>query len=316
VLYRRLGRTELNVSAIGVGSWQFSGEWGHEFTQSEVTSILGRARELGINVVDTAECYGDHLAEELIGAAIAGHRDEWVVATKFGHEFQADKVGGEKWWPQDARRDAYEPREVVAQLDRSLRALGTDHVDIYQFHSGGAEDFATDGLWETLQDQVDKGKIRALGISLRGPRADATGAAGVQAERALEVGAKVVQVLYNRLERRVEERVLPACVEQDLGVLVREPLANGLLGGKYSPGRWVQGTNDWRAQLDREAIEASLAEAERIRETEIPEGVTPAQWALAWCLRQPVVGSVIAGCRTVAQLEDNAAAVDAVAGQT
>jgi aryl-alcohol dehydrogenase-like predicted oxidoreductase len=150
VEYRRLGRTDLTVSVIGVGSWQFSGEWGHEFTQAEVSTMLARARELGINLVDTAECYGDHLAEELIGAAIAGHRDEWVVATKFGHEFQADKVGGEQWWPQDARRDSYDPQQVVAQLDRSLKALDTDYVDIYQFHSGGAEHFATEGLWEAL----------------------------------------------------------------------------------------------------------------------------------------------------------------------
>jgi aryl-alcohol dehydrogenase-like predicted oxidoreductase len=156
---------------------------------------------------------------------------------------------------------------------------------------------------------VAKGKIRALGISLRGPRADTTGTAAVQAECALEVGAEVVQVLYNRLEQRAEARVLPACRDQDLGVLVREPLANGLLGGKYAPGRWVQGANDWRAQLDPAAIEASLAEAQRIRDTEIPDGVTPAQWALAWCLRHPAVASVIAGCKTVAQLEDNAAAV-------
>src|SRR3954467_14189373 len=85
--YRTLGTTELSVSVIGVGTWQFGGEWGKNFEQSEVDAILGRARELGINLIDTAECYGDHLSERLIGKAIERKRGEWIVATKFGHKF-------------------------------------------------------------------------------------------------------------------------------------------------------------------------------------------------------------------------------------
>jgi len=124
--YRRLGRTGLDVSVIGVGTWQLGGEWGKEFTQREADTILGRARELGMNLVDTAECYGDHVSEELVGPAIARHRDDWVLATKFGHRYLGD---GE-------RRDEWSAAEVLAQLERSLRALGTDHIDVYQFHSG------------------------------------------------------------------------------------------------------------------------------------------------------------------------------------
>ena len=85
--YRRLGSTGLDVSAIGLGTWQFSGEWGKNFTQEEVSELVGRAGELGANLIDTAECYGDHLAEALVGRAIAGERDRWVLATKFGHRF-------------------------------------------------------------------------------------------------------------------------------------------------------------------------------------------------------------------------------------
>ncbi|MGD9404846.1 MAG: aldo/keto reductase, partial [Anaerolineae bacterium] len=81
--YRRLGRTDLRVSVVGVGTWQFGGEWGKQFTQAEVDGILGRARELGINLIDTAECYGDHLSERFVGNAIRLERDHWVVATKF-----------------------------------------------------------------------------------------------------------------------------------------------------------------------------------------------------------------------------------------
>ena len=85
--YRRLGRTELRVSTVGVGTWQFGGEWGKAFSQQEVNQILGRAKELGINLIDTAECYGDHLSERLVGETIKSDRDSWVVATKFGHRF-------------------------------------------------------------------------------------------------------------------------------------------------------------------------------------------------------------------------------------
>jgi aryl-alcohol dehydrogenase-like predicted oxidoreductase len=85
--YRRLGKTGLQVSVVGVGTWQFGGEWGKSFTQDEVDRLLNRALELGINLIDTAECYGDHLSEKLIGRAVRGQRDAWILATKFGHRF-------------------------------------------------------------------------------------------------------------------------------------------------------------------------------------------------------------------------------------
>ena len=148
--YRRLGRTGLKVSVVGVGTWQLSGEWGRRFTQPEVKQLLGRAYELGVNLVDTAECYGDHLAETLIGGAIHHHRDDWVVATKFGHRFHPDALeqGGES--PRPLRSQHWSPAEVVTQLEASLRALRTDHVDLYQMHSGADEVFNRRDLWAAL----------------------------------------------------------------------------------------------------------------------------------------------------------------------
>jgi aryl-alcohol dehydrogenase-like predicted oxidoreductase len=129
--YRRLGSTELPVSVVGIGTWQFGGEWGRDYTVAEVRDILDRARELGINLLDTAECYGDHLSERLIGEAIEGRRDEWFIATKFGHRYLGD-FERDQLWSAD---------EVLRQLDASLEALRTDHVDLYQFHSGAREAF-------------------------------------------------------------------------------------------------------------------------------------------------------------------------------
>src|SRR5512135_519216 len=114
--YRTLGRTGLQVSVIGVGTWQFGGEWGKEFEQGEVDAILSKAAELGINLIDTAECYGDHLAERLVGNAIQGRREKWILATKFGHKFNGPFQ----------RDDVYEPAQVQEQLARSLEALRTD----------------------------------------------------------------------------------------------------------------------------------------------------------------------------------------------
>ena len=132
--YRHLGRTGLKISVIGVGTWQFGGEWGKDFSQAEVDAILAAARDCGINFLDTAECYGDHLSERFIGAALAGQRDRWIIATKFGHHFHEPF----------RRTDLFGPADVVKQLDDSLRALRTDYIDLLQCHSAKDEQFGID----------------------------------------------------------------------------------------------------------------------------------------------------------------------------
>jgi len=299
--YRRLGGTGLQVSVIGLGTWQFGGEWGKDFTQSEVDQLTGRAGELGVNLIDTAECYGDHLAEALVGRAIRRDRDRWIVATKFGHRFHPDRAAQAGADPGSVRTGHWSPAEVAAQLDASLRALSTDYIDVYQSHGGSDADFATPGLWEELDRQVQAGKIRHLGVSL--DPGDAARAARAQA-----VGAGVVQVTYNRLNRAAEDSVLPAAAGQGLGVLAREPLANGFLSGKYRPGSRITTPGDWRSSQDAADVDARLARVEQIATSEVPAGVPLARWALAWCLQHPAVSAVIPGSKTIEQLEGNLAA--------
>jgi myo-inositol catabolism protein IolS len=301
--YRRLGSTGLEVSVIGLGTWQFSGEWGKLFSQPEVDELIGRAGELGVNLIDTAECYGDHLAESLVGHAIAGDRERWVVATKFGHRFHAERMQEPGWDPGGLRTDHWSPEEVIGQLEDSLRALGTDHVDVYQSHGGSDADLETPGLWEALEEQVSAGKIRHLGISLD-PHD------GARARRAPDVGAEVIQVSYSRLQSDADEHVLPACAELGLGVLAREPLANGYLSGKYRPGSRITSPNDWRSSHDPDDVEAKLKAVAQIQATEVPPGVPLAQWALAWSLRHAAVSAVIPGSKSIEQLESNVAAAD------
>ena len=291
--YRRLGKTDLRTSVIGVGTWQFGGEWGRSFSQTEADSILGRAKELGINLIDTAECYGDHLSEQLVGQAIRGQRDDWIVATKFGHKFTGHLERDQLWTAAD----------VQQQLEDSLRTLQTETIDIYQFHSGSDQAFDNDELWTMLSNQIQAGKIRHLGISISSGIDPAH-----QMEQATAVGASVIQVLYNRLDRDPEINVLPACIEQDLGVLVRVPLASGFLSGKYQPSHSFTGATDVRSNYDAEKTRQRLEEAQRIQQTEVPEGVDMAAWALAWCLQHPAVTCVIPGCKSIEQIEANAAA--------
>lgn len=290
--YRRLGKTELNVSVVGVGTWQFGGEWGMDFTQAEVDQILHKAKELGINLIDTAECYGDHLSERLIGDYLKrDRREDWIVATKFGHHFH-DRF---------TRTNEYGADAVLAQLDRSLKALQTDYIDLYQFHSGPDEAFDNDALWTMLDKQVSAGKIRHLGLSI------AKNDNLHQTSSASQVNAKTIQVVYNRLDRKPEEAVFASCEEQDLGVLARVPLASGYLSGKYKPGAVFAG-NDVRHRHDPEHVKNLLQQVEEIQRTEVPEGVDMAQWALAWCLNHPAVTAVIPGSKSPAQVEANAKA--------
>jgi myo-inositol catabolism protein IolS len=295
VKHRRLGKTGLKVSVVGIGTWQFGGEWGKRFTQQEVNKLLGRAKELGINLIDTAECYGDHLSESLIGQAIGKEREDWIIATKFGHKFHKNFE----------RTDHWSPSEVIEQLEESLRALGTDYIDIYQFHSGGDEAFDQEELWEALNEQVKAGVVRYLGISISSQSENL-----YQTERATEVGASVIQVVYNRLDRRPERRVLPSCRDQDLGVFARVPLGSGFLSGKYQPGAEFTHRDDVRSLHDKEEVQKKLKLVQEIQETEVPEGVAMAPWALAWCLQHPAVTCVIPGCKTVEQVESNASAAD------
>src|SRR5262249_17119950 len=157
----------------------------------------------GINLIDTAECYGDGVSESLIGRALRGQRGEWVIATKFGHRYNGLFDRTPRW----------SAREMVEQLDRSLENLETDHIDLYQLHYPKDEFFADDELWAMLGEQVKAGKVRHIGISV------SSNDNLLQTQAASRLGAAALQIVYNRLDRTPERRVFPSCVEQGLGVL-------------------------------------------------------------------------------------------------
>jgi aryl-alcohol dehydrogenase-like predicted oxidoreductase len=284
----------MGVSVIGVGTWQFGGEWGRHYRQEEVDAILDKAAEYGINLIDTAECYGDHLSESLIGDYLSRReRSRWFVATKFGHHFHGFM---ERTWDSSVAG-------VEAQLEKSLHALRVETIDLYQFHSGADEAFQRPELLDMLRRQQKLGKIRHLGVSI------AAKGGPLQAREASRAGAEVLQVVYNRLERRAEQDFFPSAREDGLGILARVPLASGFLSGKYKNFESFP-ANDARSTFDQEKFLRWSAEVEAIRIDEVPDGVPMSQWALAWCLKNPLVSSVIPGCKDVSQLELNARAAE------
>ena len=298
--YRRLGKTDLSVSVIGMGTWQFGGEWGKDFEQAEVNDMFVAARETGINFIDTAECYGDHLSEQFIGRALKeqfpDERESWIIATKFGHKFH-----------EAFERDVvYDLDGVRKQLEDSLTALQTDYIDLYQFHSGKDEMFDTDGLWEMLGRFKEEGKVRHLGISIGSNRNT------YQTGKSDQIDSESIQVVYNYFERGPEEEVFDICRKLDLGVLARVPLASGLLSGKYKPGTTFHPDEVRGRWGKKDQQQERLEEVARLVREELPEGISMAQWALSWCLKHPAVTAVIPGCKTVEQVRSNAAAAEIV----
>jgi aryl-alcohol dehydrogenase-like predicted oxidoreductase len=292
--YRILGKTGLRVSVIGVGTWQFGGEWGRDFSQAEADAILDAAAECGINFIGTAECYGDHLSERLVGDYLARRdRSRWLVATKFGHHFNSFMNRTDNFFVAGVRR----------QLEASLKALRVETIDLYQFHSGPDELFQNEKLWTMLAEQKRASKIRHLGVSILGKGSEG------QAREALRFGVEALQVVYNRLDRRPEQIYFPHAQRDNLGILARVPLASGLLSGKYKPGT-AFATNDVRASFDAERMKRDLAEVERLQKEEVPAGVPMSQWALAWCLKNPIVSTLIPGCKNPEQVRANASAAE------
>jgi myo-inositol catabolism protein IolS len=296
--YRQLGKTGLQVSVVGLGTHQFSGEWAKNYTQGEVESLLDTARQSGINLIDTAECYGDHLVESLLGSSITKNRADWIIATKFGHGYRdSQKV------------EAWSAAEVVRQLEDSLKALRTDYVDLYQFHSGDNSVFGNEELWAVLNTQVQTGKVRFLGVSLAASLLQKQDLAQIRAAEA--VNAQVVQVVYNRLQRQAEEELLPFCAAHRIGVLARVPLAKGFLSGAYQPGTRFA-ANDTRSTFSNEFNDEQLQKVEQIKQQEVPAGENMAQWALAWCLKNSTISAVVAGCKNHEQIRFNAAVAERV----
>ena len=290
--YRRLGASDLEVSEISLGSWL---TYGVGVEAERARACLDRAFEAGINFIDTANIYGRGAAERLLGEALGGRpRDSYILATKL-------------YFPMTDTDRGLSAAQVGKQIDDSLRRLRTDYIDLYQCHR---YDFDTplEETMRALTRAVESGKVRHVGFS-EWP-AD-------RIRAAIEIPDVVrfvsSQPQYSLLWRKPEQEVIPLCAANGISQIVWSPLAQGVLTGKYDPdappppgsratseemGGWM----DWL--LNRGTLEA----VQRLKPLAAEAGLSLAQFALAWVLREPNVASAIVGASRPDQVEENAAA--------
>lgn len=297
--YRRLGRTSLRVSVVGLGTWQYGGDWGKDFTVGEIRELLTCGSELGFNLIDSAAGYGpNHLAERLIGEAMEGNRDKWVISSKFGR-YRVKNAS--------APIIDFSVENAKTQLEDSLRALRTDHIDIYLMHTAPTDAIENDALWTMLDKAKQSGKIRYYGLSLAAdPRENL-----LHSQLADKLGCDVLEMVYNGLDQDVAQNgTLQFCSQRNMGVLARVPLAQGYLSGKYRPNATF-GANDVRSiYYSAEVTQDRIAAALEFIKKNVPAGIAPADWAMAWSIAHPAVCACVAGFKNISQLEDGARAGD------
>jgi aryl-alcohol dehydrogenase-like predicted oxidoreductase len=291
----RLGMTDLKAFPVAFGTWQLGGDWG-DFDEREAIGAIRHARELGINLFDTAQAYGFGASERLLGRALAGelrrNRDDVVIATK----------GGLRMTPDGLTRDS-SAAWLRFGVEQSLRALGVDYIDLYQVHwpdplvpfpeTAGA-----------LQQLVDEGKIRHAGVS--------NYSVAQMAAFARTRPAETLQPAYHLFRREIEDDVVPFVLEHDIGVLVYGPLAHGLLTGTMDERTTFAG-DDWRRRSPLFRGGTFRRNLETMREIELfarERGRTVSQLAIAWTLANPAVDVAIVGARRAAHIEDSVGAAD------
>jgi len=291
--YRRLGSGDLTVSEIAFGSWlTFSNG-----PQKDIAiACVHRALDRGINLIDTANIYGRGAAELVLGEALSGiRRDSYILATKL-------------FFPMSNTDRGLSRAQIVKQLDASLLRLRVSHVDLYQCHRYD-NDTPLEETMLALSDAVRSGKVRYIGFS-EWP------VDRVQAALAIPETEKFVssQPQYSLLHRDPERALIPLCSRSGISQIVWSPLAQGVLTGKYAPGGVVP--RDSRAAneaingfIDPAWLQAGVLEAvQKLRPLAAQAGLTLAQFALAWVLRQPNVASAITGASRPEQVDENAAA--------
>jgi aryl-alcohol dehydrogenase-like predicted oxidoreductase len=295
---RRLGKTGWDVSEIGFGAWAIGGEWG-ETDDEESLAAMHAAVDAGVTFFDTADVYGDGRSERLIGRLLRERDEKLVVATKFGRRVE-----------QDPALFTYE--NLRGWLERSRENLGVEAVDLVQLHSPPWETYYLPEVHEACSRLVEEGLVRAYGVSVEKVE---------EGLKAIEYdGVATIQLIFNLLRQRPAELFFGQARRRDVGVIVRVPLASGLLTGKFDRNSTFA-ANDHRAynrqgeQFDRGETfsgvdyEVGLEVVEELRPL-VPPGATLAQLALRWILTFDAVSTVIPGAKTPEQARANAAAAD------
>ncbi len=290
--YRQLGKSGIEVSEIGFGAWGIGGGWGERDDQAALAA-LGRALELGLTFIDTALGYGEGHSEQLVGQALRASGKEAVVATKVPPK--------NRIWPAKEGSTLSEtfPKDYVLECtDTSLKNLGTEQVDVLQFHVWDDAWAEQDEWLETVQELKSSGRVRAFGLSINDHQPD-------NALAALETGlVDSVQVIYNIFDQTPQERLLPACERLGVGVIVRVALDEGGLTGMVKPDTEFE-EGDWRASYFKGDRKRQVYERTQALSFLTEDGSSLAEAALRFVLSHPAVSTVIPGMRSPSRVEQN-----------
>ncbi len=297
--YRSLGRTGMQISEIGFGAWGIGGQWGTKDDDAAVEAI-NRAMDQGVNFIDTAAGYGEGHSEQVIARAFRERGERCYVASKVPPK-------NYKWPPVPGVpvSEVYPKDWLIGAIERSLGYLETDCIDLMQLHCW-SDAFMEDMQWyEALSQLKEQGKIRFIGVSVN----DWDPYGGVNLVKTGLVDS--IQVIYNIFEQRPAEKLFPAAVERNVGIIARVPFEEGLLTGKMCAGyRFIEG--DWRAKwLADGRLEEACEHVEALRWVE-NDHRTMAQAALKFILAHPAVSTVIPGMRSAKHVDENVAVSDKV----
>ncbi len=263
------------MNKMWMGTELFNGCFGNLFSQNDVDRIINHAQEIGVNKIDTAECYN---VEKIIGNSLKNKKNSFKVATKFGHEFNGNQ-----------KINSFSLDSVKKQLKKSLELLDLDYIDLYYFHSGSNFDFNNDDLWDYLNKQVQKGVIGSLGLSIQ--HSLVIDEDYFQINKAKDYGISVVQTVLNKHSAESLKYLIPYCKNNNIKVFGRMPLAKGLLSGKYDINHKFN-ENDVRSKskdLNQKIISHSSRNSYHS--------------ALSWC--RDHVDEVVIGSKNDNQLEEN-----------
>lgn len=294
--YFPLGASGLRVPRLWLGAMMFGDQTG----EAEAREIVAATRDAGLNAIDVADVYAGGESERLVGRLIAADRERWIVASKV-----ANPIGTE---PNDR---GLSRRWLLAEVDNSLRRLGTDWIDLWYMHRDD-EVTPIEETVSTVGRLIELGKIRYWGVSnFRAWRI----ARVVETARRMGVPPPIAcQPPYSAVTRLIETELLPCCAHYGVGVVAYSPLARGVLSGKYVPGAEAEaGTRAGRGDrriLQTEFRPESLEVAQRIKAHALSRGLSPTQFAIAWALNNQFVNGVIGGPRTLEQWRDYIAALD------
>jgi aryl-alcohol dehydrogenase-like predicted oxidoreductase len=295
--YRTFGNIGWKVSEISFGAWAIGGAWGKQ-SDEESLAALHKALDVGINFIDTADVYGDGRSERLIAKLRSERSEPFHVATKAGRRLN----------PHNA--DGYNEKNLTAFVDRSLKNLATESLDLVQLHCPPTEVYYRPEVFEAMDRMVANGKIRHYGVSVE------------KAEEALKAieypGVQSVQIIFNMFRHRPAELFFAEAKRRNVAIIVRVPLASGLLTGKLAKNTEFEADDHRQFNRHGEAFDrgetfsgvdydTGLAAVQRLQKTVANQG-TLARWALRWILMFDAVSCIIPGARRPAQVEENAAA--------